>query len=206
MITYIIIGTTVLISMLCFSNRNLFYRLSLSTYSVAHKNEWYRVITHAFVHANTPHLLINMLVLWSFGTNVELMFSVIFPTKLVGSIAYVSLYLGAILFASINDIIKRKDDYYYNSIGASGAVMAVVFTSIFFSPWSKIYLFAIIPIPAILFGVLYLWYESTQTKRMGDNINHHAHIYGAIFGLLFPVIVKPSLISHFITQLLNFSL
>lgn len=204
MITYIIIAITLLVSIPCFSNRSLFYKLSLSPYNVVHKNQWYRILTHGFVHANYTHLLINMLVFWSFGQNVEMIMNQISGGD--GNAAFISLYVGALIFASIYDLVKHKDNYYYNSIGASGAVTAIVFTSIFFNPWSKIYFFAIIPIPAIVFGVLYLWYESYMSGKKGDNVNHHAHIFGAIYGLLFPIALRPELLSHFINQLLNFRL
>lgn len=203
MITYIIIAITLLISIPCFSNRSLFYKLSLSPYNVVHKNEWYRVLTHGFVHADYTHLIINMLVFWSFGQKVEQIMYAISPNNL-GAFTFISLYVGALIFASMYDITKHKDNYYYNSIGASGAVTAVVFTSIFFNPWDKIYFFAIVPIPAIVFGALYLWYESYMSGKKGDNVNHHAHIFGAIFGFLFPIAMRPEMFSYFINQLLNF--
>lgn len=202
MITYIIIAITAIISIMCFKNRTLFYKLSLSPYAVSHKKEWYRVITHGFVHGSYSHLLINMFVLLSFGSNVERIFESISP---VGGMIYVALYIGALIFASIPDINNYKNDYYYNSIGASGAVTAVVFTSIFFNPWSKIYFFAIIPIPAIIFGLLYLWYESYSSRQNQGKINHKAHIYGAIFGILYPILIKPSLVMHFISELMSFN-
>ncbi len=201
MITNIIIAITVLVSIICLKNRTLFYKLSLSPYNLSHKKEWYRVITHGFVHGSYPHLIINMFVLLSFGKQVEMILQSISPW---GGFTYIALYIGALIFASIPDISRHKDDYYYNSIGASGAVTAVVFASILYSPWSKIYFFAIIPIPAILFGVLYLWYEGYSSRKDQGKINHRAHIYGAIFGLIYPIMIEPALFTHFISQLASF--
>lgn len=197
--TYLIIIITAIVSFVCFKNRSLFYRLSLNPYDMIKKNQWYRFITHGFVHADLTHLLVNMFVFWSFGTAVERIFSVI---EGFGGWTFLFFYLGALVVSSIPDVIKHKRDYMYNSIGASGAVAAVLFASIFFNPWGMIYLFAIIPIPSIIFGIAYVAYEQYMAKRSGDNINHHAHLWGALYGILFLVVMRPSLIAHFIDALL----
>ncbi|MFI3314898.1 MAG: rhomboid family intramembrane serine protease [Rikenellaceae bacterium] len=203
-VNLIVIIVTAIVSYISFSRRDIFYALSLSPYNITHKGQWYRIVTHGFVHGSTTHLLVNMFVLWSFGSNVERIFNYISQDSTTALMLYLSLYIGALIFSSVYDIQKQKDNYNYNSIGASGAVTAVVFTSIFFSPWSKIYLFAIVPIPAILFGVGYLWYESYLARRSGDNINHYAHIFGAVFGFIFPIFVDPSLFTQFFSKLFKF--
>lgn len=190
--TIIIVAVTALISALSFRNRSMFYALSLNPYSIFRKNQWYRLITHGFVHADVMHLVINMLVLYSFGQYVE---------AFIGGNNFLIMYFTALVFSSLKDLFTKKDSYLYNSIGASGAVSAVVFASILFAPWSKIYFMAILPIPSIIFGVLYIWYEQYAGRRSGDNINHSAHIWGAVYGLLFPIIVKPGLFMHFINAL-----
>lgn len=197
MITYILIGVTVVVSYMCFNNRNLFEKLALIPYSVVRNNQWYRLISHGFVHADTMHLLVNMFTFWSFGTFIEGAFEYMgFSTW-----AFIGLYFGGMIFASIYDIVKKGNNPYYISIGASGAVAAVLFTSILLNPWGKILFFAVIPIPGILFGVLYLAYCQYMAKRGGDNINHNAHFYGAVFGFVYPILLEPSLwhafISHF---------
>lgn len=198
-VTLYIIVVTVIVSFLCFKNRDLFLRLSLNPYSIIKKNQWYRLLTHGFVHADFTHLLLNMFVFWSFGTAVERLFGALDG---FGSLTFLCFYLGALVVSSIPDLIRHKGDYLYNSIGASGAVAAVLFASIFFNPWGMIYLFAVIPIPSILFGVAYVAYEQYMAKRGGDNINHSAHLWGALFGVLFIIVLKPSLILHFIDALL----
>ena len=104
------------------------------------------------------------------------------------NIKFSLLYFGGIVFASIYDIRKYKDNPYYTSIGASGAVSAVVFTSIFYAPLSKIYLMGLLPLPAVVFGILYVGYEAYSARRGGGNVNHHAHIFGAIYGFIFPML------------------
>lgn len=199
MITYLIIGTTVIVSFICFGRNDLVNRLSFNSYAIIQRKEWYRIITHGFVHADMMHLLVNMFTFWSFGTYMESLFTTIG----FGSWGFIGLYFGGMIFSSLYDLIKYRDNIYYQSIGASGAVSAVLFSSILFNPWSSILLFAIIPIPGIIFGVLYLLYCQYMAKNSSDNVNHNAHFYGALYGLLFPILLKPSLIGTFIDQLLS---
>lgn len=196
MITYIIIGITVVVSYLCFNNQDLFRKLALIPYRTVKNNEWYRLVTHGFVHADMTHLLVNMFTFWSFGTYIESIFGYLG----FGTWGYLGLYFGGMVFASIYDVLKHYNDPYYVSIGASGAVSAILFSSILFDPWSKILLFAIIPIPGIIFGVLYLAYCQYMAKRSGDNINHNAHFYGAVYGFLYPALLNPSLITAFLAH------
>lgn len=201
MITYIIIAITVLVSINCFSNRKLFINLSLSPYNITKKNQWYRIITHAFVHGDYSHLFVNMFVLWSFGTNIEYIFGALNMGN--SNLNFILLYFGGVIFSSIPDVIRRRNQYAYNSVGASGAVSSILFASIFFHPWSKILFFAIVPVPAILFGVAYVIYESYMAKRGGGNINHGAHLWGAAFGFIYIIIMNPKFLKYFINELLN---
>lgn len=204
MITYIIIAVTLIVSIICFSNRKLFHALSLSPYKITKKSEWYRAVTHGFVHADYTHLLVNMFVLWSFGTNIEYIFGNLGNSGDItnSNVNFILLYFGGLIFSSIPDIIRKRNQFAYSSIGASGAVSAVLFASIFFHPWGKI-LFYFVPIPAILFGVFYIWYESYMARRMGGNVNHGAHLWGAAFGFIFNIVMNPKLLQYFISELLN---
>lgn len=201
--TYIIIFITVIVSILCFSNRELASKLSLDPYMVVHRKQWYRVITHGFVHGDYPHLLVNMFVLWSFGSAVERIFKLQEFTGIIpsGYVTYFLLYFGALIISTVPDVVRYRDNPHYSSIGASGAVSAVVFTSIFFNPLGMIYFFAIVPIPGILFGILYLFYESYAARKQGDGINHYAHIVGAAYGFIFPMLLSFSLIHVFLNSL-----
>ncbi|MDL2230717.1 rhomboid family intramembrane serine protease [Alistipes sp. OttesenSCG-928-L06] len=199
-ITLVIIVLTALVSILCFNSAELFGLLSLKPYRVIEHKEWWRVLTHAFVHGDYVHLLVNMIVLYSFGGYVEQYFKLLHSEGWIGSPvgAYLALYFGGMIAASVHDLVKNRKNPYWSSIGASGAVSAVVFASIFFQPWGKILLFGIIPIPGILFGILYLAYTQCSAKRGKDNINHYAHLYGALFGFVFPLILNPMLIYDFL--------
>ncbi|MBE9488259.1 MAG: rhomboid family intramembrane serine protease [Bacteroidetes bacterium] len=201
MMTYIIIFVTVIVSLICFKNRTLFFKLSLNPYSVIRRKQWFRVLTHGFVHTNSMHLIINMFVLLSFGMSVEYRMVHIYG---MGSLTFVLLYVFSLIFSALPDISKYKNDYQYNSVGASGAVSAILFVSILFNPWGKLYLFYVLPIPSILFGVAYIIYSRYMSKRGGDNINHMSHVYGALFGILFMVAIKPSLIVSFFSKLFYF--
>ncbi|MFI3267298.1 MAG: rhomboid family intramembrane serine protease [Rikenellaceae bacterium] len=198
--TVIIIAITAIVSFMSFRNRSLFYKLALNPYDVFRKNQWYRVITHGFVHGDMAHLLVNMFVLFSFGSYVE---AVLGSISSMGSPIFIIFYLGALIFASIYDIITKRNNYLYNSIGASGAVSAVIFTSILISPWSKIYLMAVLPIPSVVFGVLYIIYEQYMNKRSKGNVNHRAHLWGAAWGLVFPILLEPKLLGNFINEILS---
>ena len=204
--TILLIVITSLISVISFNRRELFDKLQLNPYAVYHKKEWYRIISHGFLHADWVHLFINMFVLFSFGSSVENIFKQLAASGVIKSptLSYVLLYFISMIFATLTTIKKQKDNHWYNSVGASGAVSAVVFTSIFFQPLAKLYFYAVIPIPGIVFGVLYLAYSHYMSKRGGDNINHDAHFIGAVFGFLFPLILDPKLINVFLGQLFNF--
>ncbi|MBP1594074.1 MAG: hypothetical protein H6Q12_1092 [Bacteroidetes bacterium] len=168
MITYIIIGITAVISFLCFNNQELFYKLAFNPYRTIKNKEWHRLITHGFVHADTNHLLINMFTFWSFGTYIEEGFDVLG----FGTSGFLGLYFGGMIVASLYDLIKHKNDPYYNSVGASGAISAP----------------------------LYLVYCQYMNKKGGGNINHNAHFYGAVYGLIYPLLLEPKLFYAFLSN------
>ncbi len=201
MITYIIIAVTGIFSYMAFSNRDLFNKYLFDPYLIKHKKQYYRVITHAFLHGGWSHLLINMFVLWQFGAFVESVFNQEFG--ILGSVFYLVLYFGGIIFSSIPSLQKHGDNPYYTSIGASGAVAAILFSYILMFPTRSLYFMGIVPIPAILFGVLYVWYEKRlANQNVNDGIGHDAHYYGAVFGLLATIIFKPSFLMGFFSKIL----
>ena len=201
--TLFIIIITLIITVIAFNSEEVMSRLMLNPYQVAHKREWYRLITHGFLHADWTHLIINMIVLYSFGTNVERWFHQLKMSGYISSpaLTYSLLYFGGIIISSIITLARHRNNRWYNSVGASGAVSAVIFTSIFFSPLDRLYFFAVLPIPGILFAILYLVYSSFMSRRNRDNINHDAHFLGAVFGFVFPVLIDLDLASHFIREL-----
>jgi membrane associated rhomboid family serine protease len=201
MTLYIII-VTVIVSLICFQNQQISSKLIHNPYIVKHQNQWYRLVTSGFLHANFLHLFINMFVLYSFGNAVEYYYQTIFPVG--GKYLYIVLYFTAIYASNLFTQYKQQNNSAYNSLGASGAVSAVVFASILFAPYNKIYLYGIIGIPGIILGIIYLGYSYYASKKQNDNINHEAHLYGAIYGMLFTIVLKPKVALIFYQQLINF--
>jgi membrane associated rhomboid family serine protease len=202
MTVYIVI-ITVITSVLAFSKPELMSRLQFNPYQVYHRKQYYRLVTHALLHADWVHLFINMLVLYSFGMAVEYYFQRLGDNGLLmyPLLTYFLLYIGAVVTSSLTTLRKHKDHIWYNSVGASGGVSAVIFTSIFFAPWQDLLLYAIIPIPGVIFGILYLAYSHYASKKSSDNINHDAHFIGAVFGLFFPVLIDIGLLGSFFNEL-----
>lgn len=195
----IIVIITIAVSVYAFSNPDVTRALSLKPTLVYHKFHVHRLISHSLVHADWSHLLVNMYVLFIFGRVCEGYFGVVFGAK--SDFFFLQLYFLSLIVSSVYSVFKHKNNIYYSAIGASGAVNAVVFTSIFFDPWNKLYFFGVLPIPGILFGILYLGYSLYMGKKGNDNIGHDAHFIGAVFGMVFPILLDPSLLSHFIQKL-----
>ncbi len=201
-ITLILVIITCLVSYLCFNNQQLFYKLAHWPAKEYYHKEFHRLITSGFVHGGWLHLLINMFVLWNFGEIVERHFIVFFgPVK--GAVYFVLVYLLVIICASLPSYFEKKDNENYLAVGASGGVSGIVFIYILLYPWEMLYLYAIIPIPGIIAGVLYLWYSSYASRNVQDRIDHQAHFYGALFGLVFTLLLKPSLLPAFFRSLVN---
>lgn len=196
----ILIAVTVIVSVLAFYNHELFDHLKFNAYQIKHHRQSWRFASYALVHAGWLHLLVNMWVLYSFGYIVERTFRIYFGIK--GIAYYLLLYVGGILFSVLFDYGKNKDNIYFSAVGASGAVSAVVFSSILIFPVGGIYLFPIpFSIPAWLFGILFLVYSAYMQKEGKSQVGHSAHFWGAIFGIAFTIIVVPHVLSGFISQL-----
>lgn len=207
MVTTILIIITVAISLLAFRDEELFSKLKFNAFMVYHRKQYYRLITHGFIHADLWHLIVNMMVLYFFGKNAEYYFNQLSAAGFIKYpvLFYLILYVAAIPFASSISLFRYKEQHWYNSVGASGAVSAIMFFCIFFNPWARLYLYGALPIPGIIFAVLYIIYTQYMSKRGGDNINHDAHMLGAVFGFVFPLFINLELIQVFINSLLSFS-
>ena len=203
MTTYIIIITCV-ISFLAFQSDEMKSRMIFNPYLIHTDRQWYRFITAGLIHADWIHLLVNMYVLYFFGNYVEAYFRGIFEEKATGY--FLLLYMGGMMMSVLPTFGKYKDNPGYNALGASGAVSSVVFAFILLNPLEKIYLFGspILGLPAIIFGVAYLIYCVYASKRGRDNVNHDAHFWGALYGFFLTVLLKPSLIAAFFSQLIYF--
>jgi membrane associated rhomboid family serine protease len=205
--TYILIAFTALISITAFNKHDWFLKLQFNPYQVYHRKEFYRLLTHGFLHANWTHLIVNMLVLFFFGPHVENTLKVILRPEMQPwyRLIFILFYFAGIIVASLISLFRHKDDVWYNAVGASGAVSSVIFFFIFFNPWEMIYFYGILPVPGIIMGVLYLIYSQIMSRRDTDNVNHDAHFVGALFGFVFPLLINYHLIHYFIDQLLSFS-
>jgi membrane associated rhomboid family serine protease len=202
-LTIVIIIITSIVSLMAFSNTNTFNKLKFNAYIINNNREWFRFFTHALIHADWMHLIINMFVLYSFGSVVEEYFLFYFGSKAI--LYFLTLYIGSIVVSSIPSYEKNKNNAYYNAVGASGAVSAILFASILFYPTGKIMLILLpVPIPSFVFGALYLIYSAYMAKKNLDNVGHDAHFYGAIFGFLLTILYKPKLFLLFIAQIMQY--
>jgi len=201
-ITLIILIMTCAISYQALQNPTISSRLLFYPYEIKRKGEFFRFLTSGFVHGSWPHLFINVFVLYQFGTMAEDVFSMLFGED-YGKIVFIVFYLSAIIVAGIPTYFRHQDDVGYRALGASGATSALVFFYIVFSPWSW---FQFPPVPAIVFGILYLAYSSYMDKKGTDNIGHNAHLWGALYGLIFTLVSiyvsRPDLFDRLIAQLL----
>ena len=195
--TLAILLVTVLVSWRAFGNRRLLERLLLWPPAIDRHRQYDRLVTHGFVHADWQHLLFNMITLYFFGRHVELMFA-----PYLGTLGFVLFYLSAIVVAILPTYLRHRHDPRYRSLGASGAVSAVLFAFILVQPWSLIFVF-FIPVPAIVYAVLYVGYSIWMDRRGGDNVNHSAHLWGAGYGVLFTVIMEPRVVGTFVARLLS---
>lgn len=186
-ITLIITIITVAISILAMYNETLMDKMIFNPYTVQRKNEWYRFISSGFIHADFIHLAFNMFSFYMFSDYVEQFFSMIFGAQ--GLILYIALYISSLAICLIPTYLKHKHQYHYNSLGASGAVSAIVFVGIFLQPTIQIGFFIIPPIiPGFIFGPIYLAITAYLSKNGQSGINHSAHLWGSIYGIVFLII------------------
>ena len=210
----IIVLITAVISVYALSSRPALEKMMLNPYQVVHHKQYWRVITHGFIHGDYLHLFFNMYVLWEFGRPIFTIFTnqVAFTQVMdgddwwgshLGQNLFLMMYLGAIFVASVPALIKHRNNPGYNSLGASGAVSAVVLIFVLLFPTSTLYLFFAIPIPAFLAGILFFVYESYMNKRGGTGVARDAHLFGALYGLLFMALIAPSSITGFVGKLME---
>lgn len=182
---------TLITSIYAFNNTELFGKFMLHPYSVAKGKKLHTFLTSGLIHADWMHLFFNMFTFFFFAFQLEV---------IIGHWQFGLLYIVSLILSDVPTVIKHKNDYTYSSLGASGAISAVLFSYILFKPLSLIGVM-FIPMPAILFGVLYLFYCVYMSKNSRDNINHDAHFFGALTGLILTVILVQGVIPHFIVQL-----
>ena len=188
-VTLIILIATCIISIIAFKNQKLIDDLIFYPPAVTERNQYYRFITCGFIHANVAHLAFNMYSFWIFGEYVEILFMTVFGP--VGRWYYLLMYISALVVCLLPTYFNNKNNYHYRSLGASGAVSAVIFAFIFLNPLQGIGLIFLpreFMIPGFIFGFLYLILSSYLDKKGGGNINHSAHIWGSVYGIVFLII------------------
>lgn len=194
-VTFAILAITVLFSLVAFSSHELKNKCLFYPYGMRSASEYYRFLSYGLIHADFMHLLFNMYTFYSFGRVAEL--------YLFNKTEYILLYVTALVASSLFDFKKNRNNPRYAALGASGAVSAVLFSTIIISPWtSDIGIFGIF-IPNILFALIYLFYCYYMDKRGRDNIGHSAHLWGAIYGFAFAALVRQDLFSAFLDKLIH---
>ncbi|TBR38951.1 MULTISPECIES: rhomboid family intramembrane serine protease [Dyella] len=194
-ITLVIIGITVGVSLMAFNNSRLLNDLILWPPAIERSKQYYRLVTYGFIHADFGHLFANMFTLFFFGMQMEKLY-----TRALGTFGFPLFYLAAIIVSILPTYLKNRHNANYRSLGASGAVSAVLFAFILLSPWSRIFV-VFIPMPAIIYAVLYVMYSIYMERQANDNINHSAHLWGAAFGILFTIFIAPGVLPHFLEQI-----
>jgi membrane associated rhomboid family serine protease len=206
-VTLALIAANVIFSLVGFSNAAMVDKTIMWPYRVKRENQYLRFITSGFLHADTMHLFFNMFTLYFFGSALEHYFG---GYGLGGNISYLVLYFLGLIVSDVPSYIKHKDNYGYRSLGASGAVSAVVFATIVFNPWGKIYLYGALGLSSALYAVLYIVYCVYMSKKSADNVNHDAHLWGSVFGLAFTLaliaVMQPGLFTAILEEIKNPSL
>jgi membrane associated rhomboid family serine protease len=199
--TLFILISTCLVSVLCFYNQSLFYKLDFQPYEIQRNpiKEFHRFLTHGFIHADWMHLLFNMLSFYFFAGAVETVFQVKFPDHAMTY--FLLLYIGGIFMSVIHTYEKHKNDIHYHGVGASGGVSAVMMASVIYFPLNEICLYGILCFPGIIWAIIYLGYSFFMGRRGGDYINHDAHFIGAVYGVAITLILDRHALSEFISQL-----
>jgi membrane associated rhomboid family serine protease len=179
----VILVLTIVVSVAGLSNPKIIERCLLRPYLVARGSDYAGLISSGFVHADVSHLIFNLITFYSFGFALE---------RVIGTAKFVCLYFSALLISGIGTCFKHRNDPVYASLGASGAILGVLFATIVYFPRQKLFILPLpIPIPAPLFAVLYLVYSFYSSRTARGNINHDAHIFGALTGLAFVLLTDP---------------
>ncbi|MDN5203895.1 rhomboid family intramembrane serine protease [Fulvivirgaceae bacterium BMA10] len=199
MTTIIIIVITVIVTIYAWRQPHLYQNWMMNPYAVSTRKQYYRFLTSGFIHINYMHLGFNMLTFYFFAGRVESEFN--YGSNGNGTLLFVIFYLAAIIISEIPTFFKNRNKPQYNSLGASGGVAAVVFSSILYSPTVEICLYLAICIPGFILGILYLIYSYYMGRKQMDNINHDAHLYGALFGIVFTLVIDPNVLPAFVEQL-----
>lgn len=203
-LTYILIAITVIISLYAMNNRDIMYKFMMNPYAVMHRGQYFKLLTSGFIHKDYTHLILNMLSFFFFGPTLEDEFAQAFGAA--SPVYFILLYVLAIIVSDLPTLFKHRNNPGYNSLGASGAVSAVIFACILFEPLLTLTLYFAIPIKGFIFAALYIIYSYVSSKQSRDGINHDAHLYGALFGVLFCIVLYPHSIEIFLEKMSHWRL
>lgn len=203
-VTLILIVVTVAASVYAWSKPEIQQKWMFNPFVVHNARQYYRFLSSGFIHSNSMHLLFNMIALFFFGGVIERIYENTFGG--IGIVLYLITYLAGIIVSNIKTYLKYKDSSYYNSLGASGGVASILFASILYRPTASICLYFAICIPAFILGAIYLIYSYYSGKRMSDNVNHDAHLFGSLFGIVFTILLRPTVLIEFFERIKNFNL
>ncbi|MFY7707707.1 MAG: rhomboid family intramembrane serine protease [Flavobacteriales bacterium] len=201
-LTLIITAVTAIISYQAFNNYSLFQKLLFNPWSVKNRNEYYRVLSHTLVHSDFTHLAFNMITFFSFGSFLEQYFYALWGQQ-KGMILFLVLYIGGTIVASLPALRKHSDNSSYNAVGASGAVSAIMMAFMIMFPMAQLRFFFLIPMPAYIGALVFFAMEHFLQKKGGTNIAHDAHIYGAMAGIIFTMVVDFDYLIMFFQQIRN---
>jgi membrane associated rhomboid family serine protease len=195
LITLIIIAITCVVSFMAFKNSRLMNDLILWPPAITKQREYHRLLTYGLIHADFGHLLFNMFTLYFFGRAMEPFFA-----SRLGTFGFALFYIGGLVISILPTYLKNRANPSYRSLGASGAVSAVLFAFILIAPWAQI-IVLVIPMPAIVYALLYTGYSIYMDRRGQGNVNHSAHLWGALYGVIFTLLVDHRVLPHFLDAL-----
>ena len=194
-VTLILIAITCIVSIFAFGNARLLNDLILWPPAVRRGHEYWRLLSYGLVHADGQHLFFNMFTLYFFGRAMEGLYA-----QVLGVFGFALFYAGALVVSILPSYLRNRNNANYRSLGASGAVSAVLFAFILLQPWAMIIVF-VVPLPAIVYAVAYIAYSIWMDRRDADHVNHSAHLWGAAYGVVFTALMAPAVVSHFVDAL-----
>jgi len=201
-LTIILCAIIFAVSVWAWNSPAIFQKLVHFPYVESRDKSYYRLLTSIFLHGSWLHLLVNLFVFWTFGEAIEAQFSYLFGTTF-GKINFLLLFFFSGILSDLPTSFKYKDNPSFRSVGASGAISGIMFSYVLFYPLEYLYLYGIIPIPGIIAGIGYLWYSNYAAKKEGRRIDHNAHFYGAVFGLVITILLYPPVVLSFFRQLMD---
>ncbi len=203
-LTMLIILFTTATSIYAWQRNGMMQHWTFRPFAVKYANQYYRLLSSGFVHSDFTHLLFNMLALFFFGGVLERIYANEFGV--LGSFLYLITYLAGIIVSNLKTYFKNNEYSHYTSLGASGGVASVLFAAILYRPTSSICLYFALCLPAFIMGVGYILYSYYSSKRSNQSINHDAHLFGSLFGIVFTILLRPMVVVEFFERIMHFNL